>query len=138
MNEEFGFKALGFSVIVVIPVLLVILILTNINNLSFSLPSFGSSKWMSGNELMSLFPNSKKGPELDATIAAFDRDNGRVYCVPKMSGEELDNFKARMPAMMIQGAFAEMFNPNIDTAALEKKPLESVLKITFTKSYPCK
>ena len=97
----------------------------------------GNSKWMSGKELINLFPNSQKSPEQDALVASFDRDNGKLYCVPKMSGEELGNFKARIPAMMIQGAFAEAFSGNIDTDAFEKKPMESVLRMTFTKSYPC-
>jgi hypothetical protein len=121
---------LGFGLIVV-----AVIALTNITLPSFS---FGS-KWMTGNELVAAFPNSKADTaEAEALIASFDRDNGSVYCVPKMKGEELGNFRAGLPAMMIQGAFAEAFSGNLDTSAFEKKPMESVLRMTFTKKYACK
>ena len=107
---------------------------------SISLPSFSfGSKWMSGSDLVSAFPNSKADTaEAKALIASFDRDNGSVYCVPKMKGEEMANFAVAIPAMMIQSVFADAFSGKIDADAFEKKPYEAVLRMTFTKKYACK
>ena len=136
--EKLG-TMVGYSLIIG-AVAVAVMALTSISLPSISLPSFSfGSKWMSGSDLVSAFPNSKADTaEAKVLIASFDRDNGSVYCVPKMKGEEMTNFAAAVPAMMIQGAFADAFSGKIDADAFEKKPYESVLRMTFTKKYACK
>jgi hypothetical protein len=104
----------------------------------FTMPSFNFSffnfgnKWMSAKDL--IVNGDTSSPEAQAIISSFDKDNGRLYCIPKMNGAELGEFRARLPGLIFGGAFQGAFTGNFD----EKKPMESVLRLAFTKSYPCK
>lgn len=100
------------------------------------LPSIGST-WMSGKDLADKDADMNS-PEAQALIAAFDKDNGTVYCVPKMSGAELGEFRAKVPALMIGSVFQGAFSGEGMKDFNQDKPIESVLRMTFTKSYPCK
>lgn len=100
------------------------------------LPTVGS-KWMSGKDLADKDADMNS-PEGQALIAAFDKDNGTVYCVPKMSGAELGEFRAKIPGLMIGSVFQDAFSGQGLKDFNQDKPLESVLRMTFTKSYPCK
>jgi hypothetical protein len=101
-----------------------------------SLPSVGS-KWMTGKELAAKDADMNT-PEAQAVIASFDKDNGKIYCVPKMSGAELGEFRAKIPALMIGSIFKGAFTAEGMKDFNQDKPIESVLRMTFTQSYPCK
>ena len=101
-----------------------------------SLPSFGS-KWMTGKELAAKDADMNT-PEAQALIASFDKDNGKIYCVPKMAGAELGEFRAKIPALMIGSIFKGAFSAGGMKDFNQDKPIESVLRMTFTQSYPCK
>jgi hypothetical protein len=102
----------------------------------------GDSKWMSGKEFAANLPAGEKvnTPEAKALIAAFDKDNGKEYCVPKMSGEELGNFRTALPGMMIRNAFTAAFSGQIGEQFekdLQKAPYETALRLALKQSYPC-
>ena len=101
-----------------------------------SLPSFGS-KWMTGKELAAKDADMNT-PEAQALIASFDKDNGKIYCVPKMAGAELGEFRAKIPALMIGSIFKGALSTQGMKDFNQDKPIESVLRMTFTQSYPCK
>ena len=101
-----------------------------------SLPSFGS-KWMTGNELAAKDADMST-PEAQALIASFDKDNGKIYCVPKMAGAELGEFRAKIPALMIGNIFKGAFSAQGMKDFNQDKPIESMLRMTFVQSYPCK
>jgi hypothetical protein len=103
-----------------------------------TMPTFSvGSKWMSGKDLASNDADMNS-PEGQALIAAFNKDNGKVYCVPKMSGAELGEFRAKIPALMIGSIFKGAFTDGGMKDFNQDKPIESVLRMTFTQSYPCK
>ena len=94
--------------------------------------SFGS-KWMQAQDWMD--PKEKDTVEGKAVIAMFNRDNGTKYCVPKMNAEQLGEFKAAMPGLLIKSAFeSALSGKEFD----EKKPMEFILTKTLSKNYPCK
>ena len=105
-----------------------------------SLPSFSfsfGSKWMTGKELAAKDADMNT-PETQALVASFDKDNGKIYCVPKMAGAELGEFRAKIPALMIGSIFKGAFSAGGMKDFNRDKPIESVLRMTFTQSYPCK
>jgi hypothetical protein len=112
-----------------------IAVVLSFSNISFSWPSFGS-KWMKGTDLVQ--SAERDLPEAQALIASFDKDNGKIYCVPKMSGAELGEFRAKIPGLMIGNVFKGAFSGEGMKDFNQDKPIESVLRMTFTKSYPCK
>ena len=94
--------------------------------------SFGS-KWMQAQDWMDT--EEQKTVEGRAVIAMFNRDNGKAYCVPKMNAEQLGEFKAAMPGLLIKSAFeTALRGQKFD----EKKPMEFILTTTLAKNYPCK
>jgi len=106
--------------------------LKNNGLLSFN---FGS-KWMTGKELAAKNADMNT-PEAQAVIVSFDKDNGKIYCVPKMSGAELGEFRAKIPGLMIGGLMGNIFADGGMKDFNQDKPIESMLRMTFKKSYPC-
>jgi hypothetical protein len=104
-----------------------------LSKLSFN---FGN-KWMTGKELAANNADTNT-PEAQAMITSFDKDNGKVYCVPKMSGAELGEFRAKIPSLVIGSVFQGIFNGDVMKDFNQNKPIESVLRMSFTKSHPCK
>ena len=92
------------------------------------------SKYMSGKDLVK--GEQSNSPEAQALISAFDQDNGKIYCVPKMKDAQLGEFKTALPGLMIKQTFAAAFSGKgieID----EKNPIRDTLRIALKQAYPC-
>ncbi len=92
-------------------------------------------KWMKGSDLITA--KDRDTDEGKAIVASFDKDNGKVYCVPKMKGQELGEFKASLPGLIIKEAFGSALTGDFKDFN-EKRPMESALRMVLTKHYPCK
>lgn len=94
-----------------------------------------TSKWLSGKELFS--GEDQTSPEAKAVIAAFDRDNGKIYCIPKMKDAELGEMKVSFQLALVSAMFAEHSKKTINEIDFDK-PIESMLRLSLKKKYPCK
>lgn len=94
-----------------------------------------TSKWLSGKELFS--GEDQSSPEAKAVISAFDRDNGKIYCIPKMKDEDLGEMKVSLQVAMVSAMFAEHSKKTISEIDFDK-PIESMLRLSLKKKYPCK
>ena len=75
-------------------------------------------------------------PEEKAFLAAFDKDNGIIYCVPKMKTAELGEFRSSLPALMIKTMFDDKPSSYLGKFDINK-PIQSALRLTLSQSYPC-
>jgi hypothetical protein len=106
--------------------------MTSVNNFTSNI----TSSWMSGKDLIN--PEDRDLPESKAFVAAFDKDNGKVYCVPKMNDAELGEFKTRLPGIMIENIFGGVLLGQRASEFQKDKPIESILRMSLTKEFPCK
>ena len=94
----------------------------------------GKSKWMTSRELA--IGENFNTPEEKAFLAAFDEDNGTIYCVPKMTNAKLGEFRSSLPALMIRNFFDDKPLSNADKFDINK-PIQSSLRLALSESYPC-
>jgi hypothetical protein len=95
------------------------------------------SKFMSGNDLKDLDPAFAKTPMGQKMISAFDQDNGKAYCVPKMSKDE---FVAASQSIALGAMFLDpsALKVKITMEELQADPMRAGMKIAFGGQYPCK
>lgn len=93
-----------------------------------------SGKWMTASELFA--DENDNSAETVAMKTAFDKDNGSVYCVPKMSKADLGELKVAMSGYFISTLLKEPTKADLKDFDLNK-PMQSGLRLIFKKRYPC-
>jgi|LauGreDrversion4_2_1035121.scaffolds.fasta_scaffold31635_2 hypothetical protein len=93
-----------------------------------------SSKWMTANELFA--DENDNSAEAVAMKTAFDKDNGSVYCVPKMSKADLGELKIAISGYLISTLLKEPNKTDLKDFDPDK-PMQSGLRLIFKKRYPC-
>ncbi len=93
-----------------------------------------SGKWMTASELFA--DENDNSAEAAAMKTAFDKDNGSVYCVPKMSKADLGELKIAMSGYFISTLLKEPSKADLKDFDPDK-PMQSGLRLIFKKRYPC-
>ncbi len=93
-----------------------------------------SSKWMTASELFA--DENDNSAEAVAMKTAFDKDNGSVYCVPKMSKSDLGELKISISGYFISALLKEPTKADLKDFDPDK-PMQSGLRLIFKKRYPC-
>jgi hypothetical protein len=103
-----------------------------------ALTACDNSKLMTGEEFSKNDPTANT-PIGKALIQAFDQDNGKFYCIPKMNDQEMGEFHAKVVANSVAMIITpeKFFNKDTAKSYDRSKPLQSGLRIMFAKDYPC-
>ena len=106
--------------------------LTNYNIVPTINSLFVVNKFADGHDV---FNSGADGDRAMADI--FNQDNGTIYCVYKMNNTELAEFRVAFAGMFVTESFNAMFNNAITMQQLQDKPIQTLMRNTLQKKYPC-